>query len=103
RDLLRPARKARGTDGLVGLLRILGTADIGPGRARQVPRAEIIVDETPRLGYGLAGHVGAVRTHISNESDRLAADIDALVEMLGNLHGAFGREAQFSRCFLLQR
>ena len=44
----------------------------------------------------------AVGTHIGDEADRLAAEIDALIEPLGDAHGVAGAEAQLARGLLLQ-
>ena len=45
----------------------------------------------------------AVGSHIGNEPDRLAADVDAFVQALGHLHGLARREAELARGLLLQR
>ena len=48
-------------------------------------------------------HLHAVGAHVGDEADGLAADVDALVEPLGDLHGAGGGEAELARRLLLQR
>ena len=103
RHLLRPSRKAGRPDGLMGFLRVLGTADIGARRIGQIARAEILADQTPGVGDGFARHVCAIGAHISNESHRLAAHRHALVQLLRDLHGSLGGEAELARGFLLQR
>ena len=55
-----------------------------------------------RFGDGFARHGGAVGAHIGNEAHRLAADVDAFVKALGDLHGARGAEAELARGLLLQ-
>ena len=50
----------------------------------------------------LGREIDAVGAHISDEADRAVADVDALIEALGDLHGAGRREAELARGFLLQ-
>ena len=50
RDLLGPPQKARRTDGLMRFLRILGPADIGARRIRQISRTEIVANEPACFG-----------------------------------------------------
>ena len=47
-------------------------------------------------------HLDAVGAHIGDEPDRLAADVDAFIEALGDLHGLGRGEAELARGFLLQ-
>ena len=44
----------------------------------------------------------AVGSHVGDQADGLAADVDALVEPLRDLHGARWREAELARGLLLQ-
>ena len=52
---------------------------------------------------GFAVHRDAVGTHISDEADGFAADVDAFIKLLRDLHRALGAEAELARGFLLQR
>ena len=45
----------------------------------------------------------AVGSHVGDEADRLAADVDAFIEALGDLHRLLGREAELARGVHLQR
>ena len=60
-------------------------------------------DDVADGGDRLIGHLHAVRPHIGDEPLRLAAHVDALIEPLGHLHGAGGREAKLARGLLLHR
>src|SRR6185437_8136006 len=51
----------------------------------------------------LARHGDAVGSHIGDEAYRLAGDVDALIEALGDTHGAAGAEAELPRRLLLER
>ena len=62
-----------------------------------------IADDAPALGDGFARHRNAVRAHIGDEADRIAADLGALIQVLRDPHRARGREAELARGFLLQR
>src|SRR6185437_5616170 len=64
--------------------------------------AVILLDEASRRGDRLVGEGDAVGPHIGDEADRLAADIDALVEPLRQAHRPAGAEAELARGFLLQ-
>ena len=85
------------------LLRVLGFDRIFARRLRHIGVAEILADDASCAGDGLRRQVDAVRAHISDETDRLAVDVDALVKALGDLHGPRRREAELARRFLLQR
>ena len=54
-------------------------------------------------GDRLVGDLHAVGTHIGDEADGLAADVDAFVEALRDPHGVRRREAELAARFLLQR
>ena len=84
-------------------LRILGFHLIFARRVGHVVRAIFLADDLSGRRDGLGRHVDAVGTHVSNEADGLAVDVDAFVETLGDLHGAGGREPQLARGLLLQR
>jgi hypothetical protein len=60
-------------------------------------------DEVAHLGDGLVGQVDRVGTHVGDQADRAAADVDALVELLRGAHGALRGEAELARGLLLQR
>ncbi len=86
----------------MGLLRILRLGFIAARRRGDVARTIIGIDHTAHRGDRFLGDLHAVGTHISNETDGLAADIDALIEPLCDPHGVRRREAQLSARLLLQ-
>ena len=63
----------------------------------------MIADHIAHLADCFRHHGDAVGPHIGDQTDGLAADIDALIEFLCRLHGARGGEAELARRFLLQR
>ena len=101
-DLARPPGHVGGPDRFVGLLRVLGLGGVFPRRARHVGVAEILGDDAARGGDRLGREVDAVGAHIGDEADRAVADVDALIEALGDLHGARRRKPELARGLLLQ-
>ena len=101
-DLARPAGHVSRADRLVGFLRVLGPGRIFARRARHVGVAEILGDDAARGGDRFGGEIDAVGAHIGDEADCAVANVDALIEALGDLHGAGRREAELARGFLLQ-
>src|SRR5690606_16020735 len=99
------AGRVRGADGLVGLLRaLLLLAGPETRRTGDVAVAEAL--EGPGAGGrgGLGGDAGGVGPHVGDETDgALAADVDALVELLGRAHGLARREAEPLGRLLLER
>ena len=92
------------TDRLVRFLGVLRLGRVVARRVRQVLRRRIRLAMTlARAGDRLGRHVDAVGAHIGDQADGLAADVDALVEALRDLHGARWREAELARGLLLQR
>ena len=100
--LLWQPRGVGGAHGLMGLLRILLLGRIGAGRLGHIGRAILLGDDLASARHRLRRHVDAVRTHISYETHGLAAQIDAFIEPLCELHGAGGGESQLAGGFLLQ-
>ncbi len=80
-----------------GLVRFLGVLRLGRIEAwlfRQVAVAELAAD---RLTCGLDRfwrHLHTVGTHIGDQTDGFAADINTFIELLRHLHGAGGGEAE---------
>ncbi len=70
---------------------------------RQVTFTELFADGASRRIDRFRRHLHAVRTHIGDQTDGLAANVDALVKLLRDLHSARGREAEFGGGGLLQR
>ena len=91
-----------GTDGLVGVLSA-GLGLKGAGGLR-IELGAVVVDD-----IGLGGLQRVVRepqgvgTHIGDETDRaLTGDVDALIELLGDGHGAAGGHVQLPAGLLLK-
>ena len=101
--LVGRARHVRRPDRLVRLLGVLGLGLVLADEGRHVALAEVPLQLAPDLGDGLGRDLHAVGSHIGNEADRLAADVDAFVQALGHLHGLARREAELARGLLLQR
>ena len=92
----------RGTDGLVGVLSA-GLGLEGAGGLRIKFRA-IVVDD---IGLGSLQRIvrepQGVGTHIGDKTDcALTGDVDALVELLGDGHGAAGSHVQLPAGLLLE-
>ena len=92
-----------GANGLVRVLRALLLAEMA-GLAGIVGRAVAIGDKITRCGQRLLGQAQGVGTHIGDETDgALAADVDALIELLRNGHRAARRHIELAGGLLLQR
>src|SRR6266702_3852379 len=102
RHVIRPAIEVGRTDRLMGLLGILGRALIDSRRPRNVFVAEGRSDQRPGLLRRFLAQLYAVGSHIGNETDGFAADIDALIELLRSAHRLGGAESELARGFLLQ-
>ena len=95
-NAIRRAPEAGRADGFMGFLCVLGLARIGTRHARQIARAVALADGMARIGNAFARHLHAIGSHISNEADGFAADIDAFIKLLRDLHGALGVEAELA-------
>src|SRR6202011_1009044 len=93
----------RRPDRLVGFLGVLGLALILARRVRNVLLAVIGADDAPYAGNRLLGDLHAVGSHIGDETDRLAADVDAFVEPLRQAHGVRRRKAELAARLLPPR
>ena len=102
RDILRRAEEVGRTDRLVRLLGILGLGRVDARLGRQVALAVLGLDQAPRLADRFGGELYAIGAHIGDQADRLAADIDAFIEALGNAHGGGGADTKLARGLLLQ-
>ena len=102
RHVGRPAEDIGGTDRLMGFLGVFRLGLVNAGTGRQIPLAVVLLDQGAGGADGLGGHLYAIGSHIGDQTHSLAADIDALVKALGDLHGAGGRQIQFARRLLLQ-
>src|SRR6185437_124705 len=101
-EAVRAAREIGRADRLMRLLRVLRRALVEARLRRPVLGAVILLDEAAGRGDRLVGERDAVGPHIGDEADRLAAEIDALVEPLRQAHRPAGAEAELARGFLLQ-
>src|SRR5215472_11424939 len=86
-------------DRFVRFLRVLGAGLILARRLRHIGVAIILADHFPRLRDSLVGDLHAIGSHIGDNAGGLAADIDALVEPLGDAHGVRRRKSELPGCF----
>jgi hypothetical protein len=98
---IRRALGISGADGFVGLLGVFGFGFVVAGEGR-VFVAEFSADDVADVGDRLGRDLDAVGSHIRDEADRLATDIDAFIEPLGGAHGLLGGETEFARRIHLQ-
>ena len=96
------ARDIGRTDRLVGFLRVFCRAAIDARRIRDVVRAELGADQCACGGDCLGRNGDPIGAHIGDQSNGVAAELDAFVKPLRNLHRARGAKAKLARCFLLQ-
>src|SRR5882672_9836476 len=101
RDIAGLAHHVGWADRLVGFLRIFRRAAVDARLRRHVPAAELAADQLARAGDRLGGDGDAVGPHIGDQPDRIAAEVDALVEPLGDLHRPARAETELARGFLL--
>ena len=101
-DVFGQAAEVGRADGLVSLLRIFGFGGIAARHVRHIFRAEFIADDLAGGSDGFGGHIDAIGSHIGDETDGLAAKINAFVEFLRHTHGVGGGKTELARGFLLQ-
>src|SRR5262249_51695730 len=95
-----PRRRAR-PDRLVGLLRALFRL-VGGRAVGEILASEPSRDPLARLVLSLASHPHGVRAHVGDEADgALVAQLDTLVELLGEHHGLACREMELAARLLL--
>ena len=100
--VLRGEGHVGGTDGLVGVLGIaLGLVASGLGGI--VLLAVAALDKALGGGDGLLGQAQRVSTHIGDQAHgALPGDVHALIELLGDRHGAGGGHVQLAAGLLLE-
>ena len=91
------------SDRLVRLLGVRGGGAVDPRRIGKVAVAKTLADLAAHAGDGLAAELNTVGPHVGDQAGGLAADIDAFIKPLRDLHCPAGRKAELSRGFLLQR
>ena len=97
------ARHFRGADRLVRFLGVLRLGLVFADEGGDEP-LRVFARDQPADGVDRLRHDGdAVGSHVGDEADGLAADVDALIEALGDLHRLLGREAELARGVHLQR
>ena len=86
-------------------MRLLGVLGLGLVVTRSLGdifAAKTTGDDLARLYEGFRRGLDTVGPHIGDQTNGLAANIDAFIELLSCLHGALGREAELARGLLLQ-
>ena len=102
-DLLGRQLQVGGPDGLVSLLRVLA-GGIADRLGRQVLLSVLGRDQVAHRLHRFLRDAEAVGSHVGDQSDRTGAvHVDALVELLGDLHGPLAGEPHADRRLLLQR
>ncbi len=101
-DVFGPPREVGRADRLVGLLRVLRLRNILARRGRHVVFAVVGADDLAGRGDRLGRDVDAVGSHIGDEADGLAVELDAFIEPLREAHGVRRREAELAARLLLQ-
>ena len=103
-ELAGGERDVGGADGLVGFLCRLVGGLVEVGLVGEVVLAELVADVAAEGVEGLAREVGRVGPHVGDEAGLAAGalEVDALVELLGDAHGAAEVEAQAGGGLLLQ-
>ena len=102
-DVFGTPREVGRADRLVGLLRVLRLRDVLARRGRHVLFAVVGSDHTAGGRDRLGRDVDAVGSHIGDEADGLAVELDAFIEPLRQPHGVRRREAELAARLLLQR
>ncbi len=85
------------------LLRILCFGRVLPRRFGKIILPVTRHDDFAQLVERLTGYGDRVRTHVCDQPNRSIADVNTLVEALGNHHRFLCTEAELTRSFLLQR
>ena len=96
---LRSASQVGGTDGLVGLLRVLGLVRIIARLFRNIGLAELVGDDAAGLLDGFGRGLHPIGPHVGDQAPIV---VNALIQLLGGLHGSLGGKAQLPGGFLLQ-
>src|SRR6185312_7901406 len=91
------------SDGFVRFLRVLGLCLVLAWRRWHVVPPIELLDGTPRCGDRLRRDLHAVGSHIGDQAFALAAEVNALIEPLSELHGMARGEAELTRGLLLER
>ena len=86
----------------MGFLRILGAGAKHPRLFGQILLAKICVDQISTSGDGVLRKSHAVGSHIGDQADGLAIDLDPFIEPLGDPHGLGCAKPQLARSLLLQ-
>ena len=102
RDLLGMAAHIGWTDGLMRFLSVLLFRRVAAGRSRHVISAELRTNNTARRRDCLGCHVDTVGSHIGDQADCFATNINAFIETLRDLHRAGGGKPELAAGFLLQ-
>ena len=95
-DGVRRQGHIAGSDGLVGVLGP-GLGLVLSGRGRHITLAVALLNEAAGVGLRLVTDAQRVGTHVGDQTHgALAGDIHALVQLLGDGHGAAGRHVQLA-------
>src|SRR4029077_20753924 len=96
------ARQLGRANGFMRFLRILRLGLIPTWHRRNVFATLIALDHAADRADRLFGYLDAIGSHIGDQTDGLAVDIDPFVEPLRDAHRMRWRKAELAACFLLQ-
>ena len=82
----------RRSDGLVRFLGILRLVGKHHRVGRQIFAVEIVFHPQTDVGNRFLAERHRIGSHVGNQADRTATDIDAFIQLLRHLHGAVGGE-----------
>ena len=99
--MLRAAEEIGRADRFVGFLGVLRGRLIDPRLIGQIFLAVLLADQLAAGIDRVLAERHTVGTHIADDADRLAAEIDTFIEALGDLHGLGRAETELARGFLL--
>ena len=102
-EALGRAGEVRRPDRLMRLLHVARARTVDTRIAGQVRLSEVLQHDSPRRAERRLRQRHAVGAHVGDEPCVLAAEVDALVERLGERHRALDAEAEPARRLLLHR
>ena len=96
RDIVRRAGDVGRADGFVRLLGVLGLGCVFARLGRDVIGAEAVTHMAANGVDGLACHRNTIGSHIGDQPDRIAVDIDTFIKLLRQTHDLLGGQAELA-------
>ena len=101
-EVFRRAGEVGRADRFMGFLRVPRPGTERPRLRRHMAVPEVLADGGPRLRHRGLRHRRRIGPHVGDQSRRLAADLNALVQPLRRVHGLGDGEAEPPRGLVLQ-